>query len=242
MKKESNPPPPDSLKILNQKARRKMKEQDFVRISRNSSKALSGMVPSAKEINEQMSLAFDFKRRSDVKHTITSFEELFQRLQAGETVYSENIHGVGINAIKQACEDGKYFVNRRPQVVDMRRLVGKKIDCEFSNSGDTWVIDELSFIAEGDSVKDTSFISNDFYERRSNGETYRYCRPRLAHPFVWAEQDLPEGLDIQYGYVCAIGDNCSKIRWESDKTSKYGHIVLARIVGALPGYEFDEGP
>lgn len=172
---------------------------------------------------------------------IESVTELLALIDLGETIESyeptlapqwspvRNWDCWTLKNMKYAIAHKHLRLGKKAQVVDMIPFIENGLDCEFSDQLEFWSVNTL--------VK----IENDYFFAQSYDddckleavESFKYCRPRLYHPFIWEGQTLPEGLKIEVAFV----NEYDQLDWSADLTNLRTYAAL-RIVGLKDGWVF----
>jgi hypothetical protein len=157
---------------------------------------------------------------------INSLVELAQAIEAGV-----GVEGIAtqtwqhIEALKQGLEKGRIRIKPKTKVIDMTPFIENGLDVCFGDRPDQcYFIGTLKAIHKSEQLVD-------LHQDQTNSE-WKFCQPRLNHPFIWENQELPEGLVVEYGLFF---EQERKIKWAS---RPYHATCVARITGCKEGYCF----
>lgn len=135
----------------------------------------------------------------------------------------------GNNPLNQSCVAKFKKIKPAKKVIDLSCIVGSGIDCEFSDDGNTWVIDQLNYETD-DCYKDNDNIS------------WVFCRIRQSpHVHFWKGGDkcpLPEGLTVSLRVLAATGV-INKYTLEDYNDFEWRKIVGFEILGPAEGWRYE---
>ena len=126
-----------------------------------------------------------------------------------------------------------YRLKPEKKIIDLSKMVGSDILCEFSNSGNQWSINKLTEIDE-----DQGYYYYDSYD-------YFYkCRIMQDHFHSWqgGECPLPEGLIVEIRYIDHLDGEYTEIEEKIVKNYQmidWSMVIAFKVLGAADGYCYE---